>query len=252
MIAGVRALVKFLRDYHNQVDNGSLPEEVVPHSLPRPLRKVYLNFGKWTKPWSPLAAQNHLLPVDELIEGDGYLCFLRENQNCWTCWCRPGEDIVYCDSFETGRGCENAVQIHESIEKFLITHCLHEAVLSSPELVYLPDFKPPVEVVPLAWKELYMAGRFVYPSSPLDFWFAPRPGLLAMQTPLKDLWLASYQPDLLGMLSEGVEAMQISPRPSGPITYVGNAREPKKLEPGKTKKRKARKPPDDTPHGHPS
>jgi hypothetical protein len=240
MIAGIRALVKFLRDYHHEVGDGSLSEDVVPRNLPRPLRQVYSNFGKWTKPWSPLAAQNHLLPVEELVEEDGYFCFLRENQNCWTCWCRPREESVYCDSYETGRGLKNAAQIHESIEQFLITHCLHEAVMSSPELVCLHDFKPPEEVVLLSWQELYMAGRFVYPSSPLDFWFAPRPGLLAMKTPLEDLWLATYEPNLMGMLSNGTDAMQISPRPSGPSTYIGNAREPKKLEPDKTSKKRKR------------
>jgi len=63
--------------------------------------------------------------------------------------------------------------------------------------------------------------------------------MLAMRTQLEALWVATYDPDLMGRLSEGIEAVQISPRPSGPITYIGNASEPKKLEPRKTKKPKA-------------
>jgi hypothetical protein len=237
MIADIRAVIRFLRKYHHRVGDGSLPEDVVPRNLPRPLRQVYLNFGRWTMPWSPLAAQNYLLPVDKLIEEGGSICFLRENQNCWTCWCRPGDQAVYCDSYETGRGPKCAEEIHESIEQFLITHCLLEAVMSSPQLVCLHDFKPPEQVVPLSWEEFYMGGRFVYPSRPLDFWFAARPGMLAMRTQLEDLWVATYELDLMSKLSEGTEAMQISPRPSGPITYIGNAREPKKVAPRKTKKR---------------
>ena len=107
----------------------------------------------------------------------------------------------------TGRSLENAAQIHESIEQFVITHCLLEAVMSSPELVYLHEFKLRQEVVPLSWQELYMGGRFVCPSSPLDFWFASGPGLLAMKTPLEDLWVATYERDLKGMLSDGIDAM---------------------------------------------
>ena len=110
--------------------------------------------------------------------------------------------------------------------------------MSSPELIYFDEFKPPEEVIPGPWQELYRDGQFVYPSSPLDFWFTPRPCLLAMRTPLEDLWVATYEPGLIGTLTEGIEAMQISPRPSGPVTFVGNAKEPKKVEPEKTKRRK--------------
>ena len=230
MIDSLQPLVTFLRGYHHKVGDGSLSDDLVPRDLPHPLRQIYLKFGKWTKPWSPLAAQNYLLPVEELVEEDGYICFLRENQNCWECWCRLGDDGVYCDS-ESGRGRKNAEQVHELIEQFLISHCLLEAVMSSPEIVYLHDFKPPNEVIPVSWQELYMRGRFVDALSPLDFYFAPDPGLMAMRTPLQDFWLATYERGLNAMLNEDIEAMQVSPRPSGPYTYVGNSREPKKPEP---------------------
>jgi hypothetical protein len=232
MINNIRALGTFLRDYHRSVGDGSLPDGLVRPDLPRPLRKIYLNFGSWTKPWSPLAAQDYLLPADKLVDEDGYICFLRENQGVWHCWCRPGDDAVYCDA-ESGRGVKNAQQIHESIDHFLITFCLQEAVMSSPEIVYLHDFSPPEGVVVAAGQELLIGGRYVYPSSPLDFYFAPHRRLLAMRTPLKDLWIAGYEAGLLDCVKNEIEAMQIQPRPplglgvSGEM-YVGNSLEPKK------------------------
>lgn len=180
-------LVAFLRRFHRDRARGidpRLPAANVPTDLPRPLAILYRELGALIaqQPGDhedcPFAAQDHLVPVDRLRRIDGMIEFAWENQGNWSCRCLPGgnDSPVYCDNDYEGVNARAHVEVCSSLEPFLITLCLQEAVFSGLN-VSEPDAMPAADEL----RPLWLQGPSVDGAATHDFYVSQDENVLVMR-----------------------------------------------------------------------
>lgn len=179
MIASVRDLIAFLKDFHREwLADQSLDPALIPADLPSGLAMIYRELGAlialeeakendWRPPFS---AQDCLLPVEKLERIDGMVEFAWENQGNWSCRCplAPGDPPVYSDAADLWQEDQQGfVEVCGSLDHFLTTLCLQEAVMGSRHLYSLSGALPPDGMACL--EPLWLGGQYVFEEPTHDF-----------------------------------------------------------------------------------
>ena len=113
----------------------------IPGFVPKPLAELFASLGNWPVPpdkqWLPgecpnwkkgiFQEHNRLLPLKELNQCDGRMCFAEENQSIWKVFTRtsgndPPVDVIYDQGTET----EERIRCSQKLSHFLTTFCLNE------------------------------------------------------------------------------------------------------------------------------
>jgi hypothetical protein len=220
VITNATQLIEFLGRYHRSILERepakpvTWPEFVVPE----PLRALHELFGQHIDhSWGPLSSQDHLAPLHEMrLDGDEVV-FLHENQGCWSCTysLTPPHPVFRYDDEPTG------TRQTDTLEEFLITFALQEAVMSSPWLLGIHG-APSAEALGIELVDLHRGGRYAYEGENDDFWITPDQQTICMDNAGTALWLASYSDRVLDLRRPEFEYQIVSPRdPLAPKTYGG-------------------------------
>ena len=212
MIYNIEDLVSFLHEFHAPWGE-HLPSPDIPDGLPHALALLYTEFGSLIDmdpdDRMPFATQDRLMPASSLKHIDGMCQFAWENQGNWSCRfpVGPGDPPVYSNSRDVWEGPPKGfVQACDSLEHFLITLCLQEAVMSCPKLLALDGcdlggvFKS--EPTPLWLNGIYVNGE---PSH--SFYTYDGSQMLIMQH--RPVWIGSHMDDIEPHFVEGVGFSEI-------------------------------------------
>ncbi len=211
MIESIADLVAFLKRFHRHwLDDPSLDPAAVPADLPDVLATVYRELGALVEieqnP-SPFATQDALMPVSWLKRVDGMVEFAWENQGNWSARCPVGQadPPVYsnaADSWDTVR--RGFVVVCESLNHFLTTLCLQEAVMSCRNLVALHADRPPDQVLTIPLQPLWPNAYYVAGEPDHQFFVSPEHDVLVMDW--AGVWVGSPLHKVAGLVAQGVKA----------------------------------------------
>jgi hypothetical protein len=215
MIASIADLVAFLKRFHRHwLDEPSLEPCLVPDDLPAGLATIYRAFGALVQieqgpenHWrAPFAAQDALVPVSQLKRIEGMVEFAWENQGNWSARCPVGQPDppVYsnaADAWDTVR--RGFVVVCESLDHFLTTLCLQEAVMSCRNLVALHTDQPPDRVLAVPLQPLWRDRYFVAGEPDHHFYVVPDRDVLIMDYAC--VWVGSPARDVAGLVSPGIK-----------------------------------------------
>jgi uncharacterized protein (TIGR02996 family) len=203
-ITGIEDLVYYLRHFHRHwMESPGLEPASIPDDLPPGLALIYQELGglvAMTDPSrNPFGTQDYLCGLTELRLIDGMTEFAGENQGNWTCRYPPGQEDppVYsnaADVWESPR--KGYLKVCDSLNHFLITLCLHEAVFSARCLWTVDDQSVPLP----ACRSLWMHRQYVYPDQDHSFVDLPGQDVLVMDE--ATYWVGS-QSDTVPLLTRG-------------------------------------------------
>jgi hypothetical protein len=158
MIKSIEDLTDFLKQFHRSwLVAPELAEHELSMDLPPGLRSIYRELGALVEIGSqagtvyrpPFGAQDRLLPHSRLKRVDGMLEFAWENQGNWSARCFAGQNDppVYSNARDVWTT-DNLgfAQVCDSLNHFLTTLCLQEAVMSCRFLVTI-DASHPIDDV---------------------------------------------------------------------------------------------------------
>jgi hypothetical protein len=149
---------------------------------------------------APFATQDSLVPLDHLKRVQGMLEIAWENQGNWSCRCPlgPGDPPVYSNALdvwhEPGEGFQ---KVCDSLNHFLVTLSLQEAVFSAPILLAIEP-RPLETVFSAPIEPLWLAGWYVGGKPTHDFYAVPGQELLVME--YADLWVACHEERVLELV----------------------------------------------------
>jgi hypothetical protein len=191
-------LILFLKHFHrDRLPDPSLDSALIPADLPPGLAMIYRELGALVAiggndhPRPPFGTQDRLLPLAELRYVEGAIEFAQENQHSWVARCPLGQPDppVYSNPMEiSSDATQGFVAVCESLNHFLVTLCLQEAVMSCANLAmdatdrHLTDF--PIELQPL-----WLDGYSVFGEPSHSFYWSSEPELLVMN--FAGLWVGS-------------------------------------------------------------
>lgn len=173
MIETIDDLIAFLKHYHRgRMAQPGLDPASIPTDIPPGLAAIYRELGGLVEPDNfepgrerfPFAAQDALVGLSALVREDGWLRFCCENQGNWTCRCRAGEvdPPVYSDARDVwNEPAQGFVEVCPSLNHFLITLCLQEAVFSSEDLASVHSDRSPHDVLNPDIIPLWLNGKYV-------------------------------------------------------------------------------------------
>ncbi len=179
MFTGLNDVVDYLRIFHRPwSESPGLDPAEIPGDLPDGLALLYREFGALiameTDPGGghrlPFAAQDCLMPLDRLGREGGMVEFAWENQGNWSCRSPlgPGDPPVYSNAAGLWRDeAPGYVEVCGSLDRFLATLSLQEAVMSCRNL-YAPEGDlPPAAMAAL--EPLWLGGKYVFDEPSHDF-----------------------------------------------------------------------------------
>lgn len=201
MIDSIDSLIGFLRQFHRHwLADPSVPSSRIPPDLPDGLAAIYRELGALTEITkgsnaggrTPFSAQDHLVALSRLKRIDGMIEFTWENQGCWSARCPAGEadPPVYsnaADSWESER--QGFVVVCDSLNHFLTTLCLQEAVMGCRNLVAVRTDAGPAGVVVSNLDPLWLNGQYVFGEPSHHFYVTPDREVLVMD--YAGLWVGS-------------------------------------------------------------
>lgn len=213
-ITVIEDLVLYLRYYHRSLsETPAMDPDSLPADLPHGLALVYRELGGLFDLAGPdgycaFGRQDYLYPPGELerLEG-GLIRFACENQGNWTCRCALGQEDppVYSNAPDLWEEEQKGFQIVcDSLNHFLITLCLQEAVFSSPVLV---SSEPIADTVSDAARPLWLDGVFVEAQPTHNFYDVPGKDLLILDYP--GHWVGTHDEPSLRHLKPGVKYRRI-------------------------------------------
>jgi len=231
MIDSIPSLVAFLRRFHRlwlkdfMFDPATdllrpLPGDAVidpadiPADLSEGLATIYRELGPLVEmrlmPGGgrrrPFGTQDALVRLSLLKRIGGMIEFAFAHQGNWSCRCRTGElDPAVYSNFD-GRWTESQkgfVVVCESLNHFLITFCLREAVFSCRNLGLIGADGLPETLVGGKLEPIWLRGQYVYPKTLNDF-FASRDQTVIVMDEGR-LWVGSPVRPLSEILVQGVK-----------------------------------------------
>ena len=215
MIETFDDLILFLHRFHKPWGD-HLPSANIPEDLPPPLRRMYAEFGSLididgTSARRPFGTQDALVSTQFLKRVDDMYEFASENQGNWSCRTPIGPDDppVYSnsrDAWEAGPA-KGFQLVCNSLEHFLTTLCLQEAVMSCPNLVAL-DGVDVTQAFAVELHPLWLNGVYVNGDPTHHFYRCPGTGLVAMI--YGDGWIGSHADDTANKLRPGTRFQRIS------------------------------------------
>jgi hypothetical protein len=213
MIADIQDLVSFLREFHRPwgPDPG-LPPSEIPGDLPDGLALLYREFGlliEIDEIHGPFATQDGLVPLSRLNRVEGMFEFVWENQGVWSCRCPigNGDPAVYSNAAD---GCAETSfeKICDSLNHFLITFCLQEAVMSAANLVAFRT-ESLADVLKEVPAPLWLQGYYAHGEPSHDFYLIGQDVLLMNYA---GLWMGSNSATMFESIKAGVAYNTLSHR----------------------------------------
>lgn len=217
MIGSIDDLVKFLKRFHRDwLEDPSLDPSLIPSDAPDGLAAIYRELGALVelqenaRGQAPFASQDCLMPLSRLKRVDGQFEFCWENQGNWSCRCPAGEPDprVYSNAAdvwnEQPRG---FIVVCDSLNHFLITLCLQEALYSCRNLVAVegdPDVRD--AVVPRI-EPLWLAGRYAFGEPSHNFFVTSDGEVLIMK--YAGVWIGSPTRPIQPLVARGVKTMAL-------------------------------------------
>jgi hypothetical protein len=204
MIERIDDLVAYLSSFHaSWMPSPGLPSSAIPDDLPGPLARLYLEFGSLIARHDssaggrqggrgPFGWQDTLSSVHDLKRFGEMIEFAWENQGNWSCRCAvgAGDPAVFSNAaLYWDKPREGFQKVCDSLEHFLITLSLQEAVMSAPWLVQ-PEVESLELVFAAALEPLWLRGRYVFEGPSHDFYLLRGQDVLVMDH--AGLWIASH------------------------------------------------------------
>jgi hypothetical protein len=205
MIESIEDLIVFLKHFHrNLLEDPSLPPEMIPDDLPDGLAKIYRELGSLINLEQhphPFATQDTLITINSLKCVDGIITFCWENQAVWSA-CFPAnqkDPPVYSDS---GNG-KDFIVVCESLDHFLITLCLQEAVFGSHNFASVNGADNILEIVvrEAQFKPLWLDGKYVHSDYLYDFYVSEDRDILIMN----NSWIGSQTRLLVDVFDSNID-----------------------------------------------
>jgi hypothetical protein len=214
MIESIDDLIIFLKYFRrNLLTDSSLPPEMIPAYLPEGLAKIYREFGRFFSTSHPdvLGTQDNFAHVSNLQQiEDGMVMFCWENQGNWSARCpiNQKDPPVYSDNSDyyiRWNLEEEFVIVCESLNHFLVTFCLQEAVFGSRNFARVDNADNIFETIVdrEKFQPLWMNGKYVYTDRLRDFYISEDRDILIMgsrigsQTrPLMDIFEPNIDPKI--------------------------------------------------------
>ena len=209
MIASIADLVAFLKRFHRHIlNNPSLDRALIPADLPDGLTTIYRELGALVEieenP-APFATQDGLVALSRLKRVDGMVEFAWENQGNWSARCSvgQGDPPVYSDAADSWNEVRQGfVVVCESLNHFLTTLCLQEAVMGCRNLVALHTNLPPDQVLTVPLLPLWLNGYYVNVEADHHFFMSVDQDLLVMDW--DGVWIGSPSQKLAGLVAQGI------------------------------------------------
>lgn len=214
MIENIDDLVAFLSRFHRFRSNApTLPASAVGYDIPEGLRRIYLELGRLVAQnddHGPFSTQDALVGVQDLKRIDGMLEFAWENQGNWSARCALSEKDppVYSNALDVWNEEQRGfVVVCQSLNHFLITLCLQEAVLSCRNVVAIEAELPPADCTHLPLTPLWLNGYYVNCEQDHHFYYSEEKELLVMD--YAGVWAGSNVSELTDVFVEGVSVKPI-------------------------------------------
>jgi hypothetical protein len=215
MIKSIADLVSFLRRFHSHLGvEPSTPEGLIPADLPASLATIYRDVGGLVEldhvkqGLAPFGAQDRLVPISRLKKVNGMFEFAWENQGNWSARCSPGpgNPPVYSNAPDLWNVEQRGfVQLRASLEQFLTTLCLQEAVLSCRDLLQVVDGPSPTEILDTPPRPLWTNGCYVADQPDHNFWHLEEGNIVVMEHS-EGLMVGSPSVDVRLRLATGMKA----------------------------------------------
>ena len=159
---------------------------------------------------TPFAAQDALVPLSQLKRVDGGMIeFAWENQGNWSCRCPPGpgDPPVYSNALDVWKSPSMGFQkVCDSLDHFLITLSLQEAVMSAPCLLTL-DTSTFDDALTIRPEPLWLNGWFVGGEPTHSFYAVPGHDLLLMH--YAGYWVGSHAEQPLELVKPGYQRTRL-------------------------------------------
>lgn len=213
MIQSIDDLVIFLKRFHRRWrDDPSLDPSSIPPDLPDGLATIYRELGALveiedSRNRAPFAAQDCLMPLSCLKRVDGMLIFSWENQGNWSCRCQPGEPDppVYSNSADVWNDEQRGfVVVCRSLNHFLITLCLQEALYSCPNLVAMESDPRPEQAITERLEPVWLGGWYVNAEPSHDFYVTCDQEVLVMN--YAGVWIGSPSRPVQRLVANGLRS----------------------------------------------
>jgi hypothetical protein len=222
MLHSIADLVAFLKWFHRGwAQEPGLDPSLIQDDLPPGLASIYWNLGALVaiepgpkNDWrAPFATQDELVPVTRLKRVDGMVEFAWENQGNWSARCpvRESDPPVYSNAPEVGEPeREGFVVVCPSLNHFLTTLCLQEAVMGCRNLAAFRTAHPASEAVAGELQPLWLRGHYVFEEPTHDFFVSPDQDLLVMQHRHTGAWIGSPVRSVGDLIQRGCDARIMS------------------------------------------
>ncbi len=219
MIESIADLVAFLKRFHRHwLDEPALDSALIPADLPRGLAIIYRELGALVEiepgpdsGWRlPFAAQDALMPLSRLKRTDGMIEFAWENQGNWSARCPVGQPDppVYSNAADLWDVVQRGfVVVCESLDHFLTTLCLQEAVMGCGNLVALRTDRAPNEVLTTTLQPLWLNGYYVAGEPDHQFFTSADQDVLVMDW--AGVWVGSPLHGTGSLVAQGVDYQMI-------------------------------------------
>jgi uncharacterized protein (TIGR02996 family) len=215
-ICTVDDLVFYLRTF---LDLSSSENSVhIPDDVPYGLALIYRELGALFEAGDVFGTQDSLSSLSRLRRVNGMVEFAWENQGCWSCRFPAGEADPPVYSNAPDLWTEGPNRGHQkvcgSLNHFLVTLCLQEAVMSSPCLLALDDEKVHAgraahEVFERPCRPLWLNGYYVGNEASHDFFDVPGQGVLLMDWS-GSLWVGLQTDEALTLIDKDITYRRIT------------------------------------------
>jgi hypothetical protein len=215
VLASIADLVAFLKRFHRHwLDDPSLDPAVIPADLPSGLATIYREVGALVEieqgpdnNWhAPFTTQDALMPVSRLKRVEGMVEFAWENQGNWSARTLIGlpDPPVYSNAADSWNEVRRGfVIVCASLNHFLTTLCLQEAVMGCRNLVALHTDRPPDQVLSIPLRPLWLNGYYVAGEPDHQLFVSPEQDVLLMDW--AGVWVGSPVKKVAGLVAPGVK-----------------------------------------------
>jgi hypothetical protein len=219
VIESIADLVAFLTKFHRHwLRESALDSALIPADLPDGLATIYRELGALVEiqpgpenDWrAPFATQDVLLPLSRLKRVDGMIEFAWENQGNWSARCPVGyaNPPVYSNSVDLGDTVPRGfVVVCDSLNHFLTTLCLQEAVMGCRNLAALSTNRPLDQLLTVALQPLWLNGHYVFGEPDHQFFVSADSDLLVMQSDV--VWVGSPLQDVRSLIVQGADCRML-------------------------------------------
>ena len=208
MIIGIDDAIEWLRAFHRGLHpSPGIDSAAIPGDLPYGLSCIYRELGNLIEMGAdaasnrraPFRTQDALMPLSALKRVDGMIEFAWENQGNWSARCLAGQadPPVYTNAGDGGGG-SPFERVCDSLNAFLITLCLQEAVMSAP-VVYFIHGPPGSDALRSPLQALWLDGPCAVRDCRVSFFHLPERDVIVMGD--GPAWVASHSPEAIWLIN---------------------------------------------------